>query len=93
MSVLYVIEEMDFIALKVRTELSWGNLSSHVTKLEEKGYIKVRKEIKGKKPRSFASVTPEGKAAFGKYMENIQIYFAQMAHQAKKKAEDATNSS
>ena len=85
MAQLYVVESEDFIALKVQTGLTWGNLSSHIAKLEEKGYVNVKKEFKGKKPRSWASLTPKGREAFKEYMENIQIYLTRMAEEAQKK--------
>ena len=85
MAQLFVVEKENFIALKVQTGLTWGNLSSHVTKLEEKGYVNIEKEFKGKKPQSWASLTSKGKAAFKEYMENIQIYFAKMAEEVDKK--------
>ena len=85
MAQLYVIESEDFIALKVQTGLTWGNLSSHITKLEEKGYINVKKEFKGKKPRSWASLTSKGKTAFEEYMKSMQGFLTEKAEEGKKK--------
>ena len=85
MAQLYVIESEDFIALKVQTGLTWGNLSSHIAKLEEKGYVNVKKEFKGKKPRSWASLTPKGRAAFEEYIKSIQGFLTEKAEKAKKK--------
>jgi len=47
--------------------LTWGNLSSHMTKLEEAGYIAVRKEFVNKKPHSMAKLSPQGKQALNEY--------------------------
>ena len=85
MAQLYVVDSEDFIALKVQTGLTWGNLSSHISKLEEKGYINVKKEFKGKKPRSWASLTSKGKEAFEAYMKSMQGFLTEKAEQGKKK--------
>ena len=43
---LYVVENADYVFLMRRTGLTWGNLSTHMTRLEESGYIKMLKEFK-----------------------------------------------
>ena len=43
LSILSTVKEADFIYLKNETHLSKGNLSSHLTKLEEAGYIVIEK--------------------------------------------------
>lgn len=82
---LYVIESEDFIALKVQTGLTWGNLSSHISKLEEKGYVNVKKEFKGKKPRSWASLTSKGRTAFEEYIKSMQGFLTEKAEKGRKK--------
>jgi DNA-binding MarR family transcriptional regulator len=69
---LYVVESADMVFLMRQTELTWGNLSSHVSKLEKAGYIKVKKEFLEKKPRTTLTLTSEGKTAFERYRENIK---------------------
>ncbi len=71
-SQLYVVESADAIFLQRHTGLSWGNLSSHMTKLEEAGYIVVQKEIVGKKPRTTLRLTPKGRKAFQEYRRMIE---------------------
>ena len=44
MAQLYVVKEADFTFLKNQLELTWGNISSHVTKLEAAGYVEVTKD-------------------------------------------------
>ncbi len=72
MSQLFVVDEADFIFLMRKTGLTWGNLSSHMTKLETAGYIEVRKEFQGKKPNTILRMTSKGRIAFNKYREAIQ---------------------
>ncbi|MCK4279999.1 MAG: transcriptional regulator [Candidatus Thorarchaeota archaeon] len=72
MAQLYVIESADFIFLMRRTQLTWGNLSSHMSKLETAGYIKVEKEFVDKKPHTILALTEKGKAAFRSYRKVMQ---------------------
>ena len=68
---LYVVTSADFVFLLSRTGLTWGNLSSHMSKLEEAGYIEVEKEIKDKRPHTMLSLTDEGRTAFEGYRQNM----------------------
>ena len=67
MANLYVIESADFTYLMKQTSLTWGNLSSHMSKLEEIGYIDVTKEFKGKRPNTMLKLTDKGREAFRTY--------------------------
>jgi len=72
MAHLYVVESADFLFLMRQTGLTFGNLSSHMTKLEDAGYIEVKKEFKGKKPHTMLVLTSDGRAAFKKYHERMK---------------------
>jgi DNA-binding MarR family transcriptional regulator len=69
---LYVVESADYVFLLRLTGLTWGNLSTHLTKLEEAGYITLTKEFKGKKPHTTISLTPQGREAFKEYKKSMQ---------------------
>lgn len=69
---LYVVESADFIFLIRQTDLTWGNLSAHISKLEAAGYVEVTKEFVGKKPHTMLSLTAEGRAAFRTYRQNMK---------------------
>jgi DNA-binding MarR family transcriptional regulator len=69
---LYVVESADFVFLKNMTGLTWGNLSTHLTKLEEAGYIAINKAFKGKKPHTTISLTKQGRTAFREYKKSLQ---------------------
>jgi DNA-binding MarR family transcriptional regulator len=71
MANLYVIESADFTYLMHQTELTWGNLSSHMSKLEDAGYIEVTKEFKGKRPNTMLKLTKQGRDAFKQYRGQI----------------------
>jgi DNA-binding MarR family transcriptional regulator len=72
MALLYVIESADFTFLMNQTGLSWGNLSTHMSKLEEAGYIDVEKSFKGKRPNTNLRLTTTGRNAFREYRHNLK---------------------
>jgi DNA-binding MarR family transcriptional regulator len=71
-ALLYVLESADFVFVTQQTGLTWGNLSAHVTKLEEGGYVKVEKGYKGKRPQTTLSLTAKGRKAFQSYRQSMQ---------------------
>jgi DNA-binding MarR family transcriptional regulator len=75
LSLLYVVESGDFTFLMRQTGLTWGNLSSHMSKLEAAGYIEVEKEFVDKKPRTMLRLTDEGRAAFREYVQSMKQVF------------------
>ncbi len=72
---LYVIESADFTFLMNQTGLTWGNLSSHVNKLERAGYVAIEKKFVGKRPQTLAHLTEAGRAAFQVYRRQMQQVF------------------
>lgn len=75
LSILVSVKQADFNYLKKATETTDGNLSTHLTKLEEAGYIHVKKSFKGKKPLTMCSLTDKGRAAFSSYLKALESYF------------------
>ena len=72
MAYLYVVESADFLFLERQTELTRGNLSSHLAKLEDAGYVKIKKEFVDKIPRTLLSLTATGRKAFKAYRDNMK---------------------
>ena len=70
-SLLSVVTQADFLFLMSHTGLTAGNLSSHLTKLEGAGYVKVEKRFVGKKQNTRLSLTKEGRAAFEEYRSRM----------------------
>ena len=68
---LYLVAAADATWLLQQTGLSWGNLSSHLAKLEEVGYVQVRKRFKGRKPHTTISLSDEGRTALLAYRANM----------------------
>ena len=69
---LYVVESLDYVFLKNQTNLSWGNLATHLNKLEEAGYIEITKGYQGKKPHSLIQLTPQGRQEFKNYKNKLK---------------------
>ncbi|HZO88519.1 MAG TPA: transcriptional regulator [Chthonomonadaceae bacterium] len=68
MSTLLALGEADFKLLKETLALSDGNLSTHLTLLEERGYVEAHKEFVRRKPRTTYTPTEAGRAAFHRYL-------------------------
>ena len=69
---LSLVESADFVFLMRTTGLTWGNLSSHLTRLEEAGYVAIEKEFVKKKPHTMARLTETGRDALAKYRATMQ---------------------
>ncbi len=70
-SVLAACEAADFVYLRHATGMTQGNLSTHLSKLEEAGYIKIEKRFQGKKPNTLCSLTGSGRTAFDQYRARV----------------------
>ena len=75
MAHLYVVESADFLFLMRQTGLTFGNLSSHMAKLEGAGYIEVVKDFIERKPHTMLRMTPRGRAAFEEYRRGMDRLF------------------
>jgi DNA-binding MarR family transcriptional regulator len=74
MSILISVEEADFVYLKEKTNATSGNLSVQIDKLQQAGYIDIRKTFKGKRPQTICKITPQGVNAFEQYIEALKSY-------------------
>ena len=72
MAYLYVVDSADALFLQKQTGLTWGNLSSHLSKLESAGYVTVEKEFLERKPHTMLRLSGEGRAAFEDYRRRMQ---------------------
>jgi len=70
-SVLMTRREASFSDLKVLLGLTQGNLGVHLRKLEEGGYVEVRKEFVDRKPRTTAAITEAGREAFRRHVQQL----------------------
>ncbi len=70
--VLYTVEIADFTFLINATELTDGNLSSHLSKLEAAGYVEIDKSFTGKRPHTRLRLTTVGRQAVENYRNTMQ---------------------
>jgi DNA-binding MarR family transcriptional regulator len=70
MAVLYAADA-DFLYLERETGLTKGNLSSHLSKLEQAGYLSIDKTFVGKIPRTVCRLTDAGRQAFRTYRASL----------------------
>ena len=72
MAISSASEPVDFNSLLSSLELSRGNLSSHVRKLEEANLVKVHKEFVDRRPKTTYSLTNEGDRELKEYLINLE---------------------
>lgn len=73
MAYLSIVESADFTFLMNQTGLTRGNLSVNLRKLEDAGYVSIKKEFVERIPRTLVRLTEEGCQAIQIYRENMQI--------------------
>ncbi len=73
-TILSAVDSADFLYLQRETNLTKGNLSSHLSKLETAGYIDIHKTYRGKIPLTVCKLTETGRAAFKKYREQLKYF-------------------
>lgn len=71
MSLLAMYDEVDFGFLKKELSVTDGNLSSNLTRLEESGYLEIKKQFVGKRPKTSYRISDTGLARLQEYIENI----------------------
>ena len=77
LAVLAGVQSADFLYLQRETGLTNGNLSVHLSKLEEAGYIAVEKNYRGKLPMTLCRMTEEGQQAFENYRKQLKQFVEQ----------------
>lgn len=77
-ALLYVITEADYTFVMNQLGFTWGNLSAHLTKLEEAGYIQIEKQFKGKRPNTTIRMTIKGRETFKDYALKMRQYFSDL---------------
>jgi DNA-binding MarR family transcriptional regulator len=71
-TILSTVETADFLFLQRETGLTKGNLSAHLSKLEEAGYVRIEKTFKGKLPLTICRLTRSGHQTFENYRQQMQ---------------------
>ena len=78
MTQLYVVESADFLFLQNQLKMTPGNLSSHLSKLEEAGYVEIVKEYIERKPHTALKLTGKGHTAFREYRQKLKQVFSDL---------------
>ncbi len=79
MTNLFVVESANATYLLQQTGLTWGNLGSHLAKLEEAGYARITKGFNGRQPETTVSLTPLGRTALIEYRQRIMATLDRIA--------------
>ncbi len=72
LTVLANAEEVEFLFLQRAIGLTTGNLSSHTTKLQEAGYLEIRKAFRRRKPVTSFRITAAGRRALAGYWDTLR---------------------
>ncbi len=72
LTVLSSVNAADFVFLQRTTGLTKGNLSSHLTKLEQAGLVQIEKRFLHKKPNTNVAITMTGKARIANHWEQLE---------------------
>jgi DNA-binding HxlR family transcriptional regulator len=72
--ILDAVDNADFKFLEIHTEQSPGNLSAQTIKLEQAGYIYVKKVFRGKQPATEYRITSQGRAALNAYWQQMDAW-------------------
>ena len=73
-SLLIANDELPFKALKETLEVTDGNLSTHLSKLEKEDYVCIEKTFEGKRPKTVVHITKAGRKAFDTYIETLKSF-------------------
>jgi DNA-binding MarR family transcriptional regulator len=72
LTVLSSVKDADFVFLQRATGLTKGNLSSHLTKLEEAGLVEIEKRFIRKKPNTNVALTPVGRQRIARHWDQLE---------------------
>lgn len=72
---LSVVDEADFTFVMNTTGLTQGNLSSHLSRLEEEGLVEIRKGFRGKRPNTSMNITSKGREELSIYITTMKLLY------------------
>jgi len=61
-----------FTRLAGLLDMTPGNLTTHLTKLEDAGYVTIAKTFEGRRPATYLRLTPQGRAAYAAYLAQLR---------------------
>lgn len=72
MAVLASVKRAEFTFIRDKINATDGNLSTHLRKLEENGYVAINKRFEGRKPVTDVELTQKGRDAFATYVKHLE---------------------
>lgn len=72
MAVLASVERAEFTFIRDKVNTTDGNLSTHLRKLEDSGYVAIRKRFEGRRPVTDVALTARGREAFAAYLRHLE---------------------
>ncbi len=81
-SVLAAVPDLTFTELRDTLEMTVGNLSVHLQKLEKKGYVAIDKQFVGRRPQTRCRLTDAGRSALTTYLDHLEALVRQSRGQA-----------
>ncbi|ALJ18942.1 transcriptional regulator [Microbacterium sp. No. 7] len=67
-------DELSFPRLQTLLGVTSGNLATHLRKLEDSGYVRVRKVLEGRSPVTYIGLTEDGRTAFRVYKRDLRAF-------------------
>jgi DNA-binding transcriptional ArsR family regulator len=83
-TILASVASADFLFLQRETGLTRGNLSAHLSRLEEAGYVKIEKTFKGKLPLTVCKLTVSGQKSLKAYRQQLQDFIRKTSYKPDK---------
>ena len=81
-SALAAVDSLTFTDLRDALEMTDGNLSVHLQKLEDRGYVAIDKRFVGRRPQTTVCLTRPGRDAFTRYLDHLEVIVRQGRGQA-----------
>ena len=81
-SALAAVDSLTFTELRDALEMTDGNLSVHLQKLEDRGYVAIDKRFVGRRPQTTCRLTKPGRQAFANYVDHLEAIVRQTRGQA-----------
>ena len=82
-SALAAAPRLTFTELRDALGMTDGNLSVHLQKLEEKGYVAIEKQFVGRRPQTRCQLTRAGRQAFARYLDHLEAIVERGRNQAR----------
>lgn len=77
-----LLDGMTFVELREQLQMTDGNLSVHLQKLEDKGYVEIEKKFVGRRPQTTCRLSKIGRKSLAGYIDQMAAILQQARNQA-----------